>query len=570
MKKLLLTIAALASFSAGSFAQLADGSVAPDWTFTDLNGNSHHLYDLLDQGKTVFIDVSAAWCGPCWNYHQSGALENLYLQHGPSGSVSQDVEVFFIEGESTNTTAQLNGTSSGTGNATYSQGDWVTGTPYPIMDPVSADITTFNNNYNIGYFPTIYMVCRDHLVYEVGQLSTADLYAKAQAGCPTTAPSATLDAKAVMYSGTPYFICNATPVVKFQNYSTTQSITSATINVYGGSPAALVTSYNWTGNLAPFAVATVPVPSFAGTVYEPYKFDVVVAGDTYAANNESGDAFKVFTAASALTTPQTEGFESTPSYEMPGRFQSDANMFVIGGADLTSLITADGMNGKAVAVNFYGMTAGTISELFLGNFNTAGNASAELSFDVAYAQYDGTENDKLEVMVSTNCGQSWTSAWSKAGDALETHAPVGASTQFIPTAAADWRHEGADLSAYMDANMLVKIKATSGYGNFAWLDNLRLGLVTGINEVVAENSINVYPNPAKDMAYVSFNVTKSTNVNIQVIDATGRVVANVVNENMNAGTHKVDVSTATLAAGVYNVKIQTEAGSRIVRLSVIK
>ena len=63
MKKLftILTIC----WSLSSFAQLADGSVAPDFTVTDINGNSHRLYDYLNNGYTVIIDISATWCPPC-------------------------------------------------------------------------------------------------------------------------------------------------------------------------------------------------------------------------------------------------------------------------------------------------------------------------------------------------------------------------------------------------------------------------------------------------------------------------------------------------------------------------
>ena len=113
-------------------AQLPDGSVAPDFTFTDLNGVSHTLYDYLEDGYTVFLDFSAVWCPPCWGYHTSGALEDLYVNHGPAGApnvsatTTDDVMVIFVEGDD-NDLVCLQGTGCNT------QGDWVTGTPYPIM-----------------------------------------------------------------------------------------------------------------------------------------------------------------------------------------------------------------------------------------------------------------------------------------------------------------------------------------------------------------------------------------------------------------------------------------------------
>lgn len=176
MKKyLLLLMFAMVGWTS-LYAQIPDGSDAPNFTATDLNGNSHNLYNILDSGYTVFLDVSATWCGPCWGYHNSGALENLYDQYGPNGT--DEVRVFFIEGDPATNQACLYGPSGCVGGT---QGDWVTGTPYPIIHTQGPSIA---NSYQINYYPTIFCICPfDKKVYEAGQLPTSALYEFMQSHC---------------------------------------------------------------------------------------------------------------------------------------------------------------------------------------------------------------------------------------------------------------------------------------------------------------------------------------------------------------------------------------------------
>lgn len=85
MKKILQAFVAVTlTFSAiESKAQLATGSIAPDWTLSDINNVSYNLYSYLDSGITVYIDVSATWCSPCWGFHNTGLWDSLWEEHGP-------------------------------------------------------------------------------------------------------------------------------------------------------------------------------------------------------------------------------------------------------------------------------------------------------------------------------------------------------------------------------------------------------------------------------------------------------------------------------------------------------
>ncbi|MES2837486.1 MAG: T9SS type A sorting domain-containing protein [Bacteroidota bacterium] len=88
---------------------------------------------------------------------------------------------------------------------------------------------------------------------------------------------------------------------------------------------------------------------------------------------------------------------------------------------------------------------------------------------------------------------------------------------------------------------------------------------TGIEEINANNTIVVYPNPAKEEILVNYTSDKNQVANVFLTNILGEKVS--VNKNLNLveGENKIDLKLVDVSNGVYFVNIQTEK-----QLSVIK
>ena len=64
-----------------STAPAAVGSIAPDFSLADLDGNPIHLADL--RGRPVIVNFWASWCGPC--VEEFPLLRDAVAEHGDDG-----------------------------------------------------------------------------------------------------------------------------------------------------------------------------------------------------------------------------------------------------------------------------------------------------------------------------------------------------------------------------------------------------------------------------------------------------------------------------------------------------
>ena len=140
------------SLALESNAQLENGSIAPNFTITDLNGETHNLYDILDSDRAVVIDFFATWCTPCWVVHSSKALANTYDNYGVNGT--NELTVFGIESDVATTEDDI----LGTGDRTI--GNWTEGNDYPFADDFQ-----IARNFNSPGYPSIFIIRPNKRLY---------------------------------------------------------------------------------------------------------------------------------------------------------------------------------------------------------------------------------------------------------------------------------------------------------------------------------------------------------------------------------------------------------------------
>ena len=110
--------------------------------------------------------------------------------------------------------------------------------------------------------------------------------------------------------------------------------------------------------------------------------------------------------------------------------------------------------------------------------------------------------------------------------------------------------------------------ATYGRGLFR-CENFKKHSETGVeeNEVVAQPSLNIYPNPAREQAIVDFEANGEA-VSYQVYDMMGRLVMSQSMGRMGEGAQQLNVNTSNLSSGAYILRLNQGASSSNVKFLV--
>lgn len=123
----------------------------------------------------------------------------------------------------------------------------------------------------------------------------------------------------------------------------------------------------------------------------------------------------------------------------------------------------------------------------------------------------------------------------------------------------------SDSTVYTQMNFYVDTSETNG-GIF---------ISTSTPVIKHENAafnLEMYPNPFSDYMNINYSLNKSGNVNLEIYDILGKVVATLINEKQLEGAYKYvfNASGANLAEGTYIVKLQVDNTVFIKKILQIK
>jgi hypothetical protein len=134
-------------------------------------------------------------------------------------------------------------------------------------------------------------------------------------------------------------------------------------------------------------------------------------------------------------------------------------------------------NGGSARIELHRTFNGQEDNLYTKPIDLTENGSFSISFKVAHAMINSSThgpNDRLMVQLSKDCGQTWTTVFSKTGSNLAT-VPNEGQYIFVPTAASQWREEVVDISEFSgESNVIVRFNVRSGVGNCLYIDDVKL------------------------------------------------------------------------------------------------
>jgi PKD repeat protein len=219
--------------------------------------------------------------------------------------------------------------------------------------------------------------------------------------------------------------------------------------------------------------------------------------------------------------------------------------------------------------------ANTVSrELLISpTFNTAGlSSNAVLNFRYAHARRISSSDDVLRVYISNDCGETWTIRRTIGMNSLPT-VPQSVTGQFVPDSNDDWAEvEITSISGpFLTDEFRVLFDFTSDRGNNIYIDYINIfdGLTSSVGDIDVLNDLNIYPNPTEGETTLTYTLDRTTDLRIDLLDLSGRMVRDVSTGVRNSGAQAERFDLAGLPQGMYILRMIADGQQISRRIAVL-
>jgi hypothetical protein len=330
-----------------------------------------------------------------------------------------------------------------------------------------------------------------------------------------------------------------------------------------------VVQQTFTQAVQPGGTVTVPLPVSTTGIGQhtitAFSFNPVSAsgnGDTHLLN----DTLRLnFAVPGIVTAPMVENFSNAT---FPPVNWGVVNQDVSITWQRSNL--GNGNTGSAIMNSFLYSSPDERDDLVSPTLNFDLVDSVKLSFDVAAAIFSTGNNipmDTLEVMVTKDCGNSFTTVYKKWGVDLQT-VTGPQSTEFFPKGSSDWRKEIIDLSSYAaQSPLMVFFRTTNNNENNIFLDNISFTTQV-LPTKLKETGVLLFPAPFSSSFTVWHYQTPTSLQYIRVMNMAGQTVW-LKQFKGNADKQEV-VYMNNKPAGMYLVEIAYTSGKKTVSHKILK
>jgi len=283
----------------------------------------------------------------------------------------------------------------------------------------------------------------------------------------------------------------------------------------------------------------------------------------------------------AFSTNHTEGFEgyalATPAPNNSILIEDNGNWVGVIDPTYTSGVPVGGFGNSPNAYRwrFGDFSPGENATLMFDKLDFSSTINNKIEFSFSHANKQSWDMDKLQILVSLDCGNTWTMVDEISGSNLHTASILYPSGNFYPSSQ-DWSSTSINLDAYDgESEVSIGICGIFGGGNNLYVDDIVIdataaswdcvsgscvdpgtgnGQYSSLNSCQAvcnstsvdeqnSESISIYPNPVKDILNIE-GVFES----VKIYDMFGKLVLT---------SNKSSINTENLSEGIYMINITT-------------